>query len=232
MDIRTVISMNERHCLIRLLHLASPSLPTGAYSYSHGLEWAVEAGWVRDQKGLNNWLSELARLSMGSVDIPLLARMYAAVRDVSPDTLDTWCSLLLTCRETSELRDEERTRGRALTSLLQGLGLAGVEIFRPSLLKSQLAGFALAAVKWKIPLPDAALGYTWSWLENQVLAAMKIIPLGQTEGQQLLLELTPLIIETVNRGLELEDQAIGAAALGLALASCLHETQYTRLYSS
>jgi len=224
--------MDDHHRLVRLLHLVSPTLPTGAYSYSQGLEWAVESGWIHDHQSLHSWLSELARLSMASVDIPLIARMYKALAGSSSDKLEQWCDLLLACRETAELRDEEQIRGRAMATLLQGLALGRVEVFYPLLAKSQLAGIALAAVEWEIPLQDTALGYTWSWLENQVLAGMKIIPLGQTEGQQMLLKMTDLVVDTVQRGLMLKDCEIGAAAPGLALASCFHEIQYTRLYRS
>ncbi|HIP38464.1 MAG TPA: urease accessory protein UreF [Desulfocapsa sulfexigens] len=224
--------MTDPNALIRLLHLVSPSLPTGAYSYSQGLEWAVEAGWISDETSLEDWLACLARQSLGRVDIPLLTRMYAAVKDNQPDELKKWCLLLLACRETSELREEEKTRGKAMATLLQRLNLPGIDRFNNSLQSSQLAGFAFAAAGWNIPLTDASSGYIWAWLENQVLTGMKIIPLGQSSGQQLLVKLTEPIPQIVKHGLQLGDEEIGASSPALALAGSHHETQYTRLYRS
>mgnify|MGYP001825662303 FL=1 len=92
--------------------------------------------------------------------------------------------------------------------------------------------FALACAAWEIPLRDAALGYAWSWLENLLLAAVKLIPLGQTAGQQLLHRLSADLPGAVAQGLTLEDDAIGASTPALAIASSLYETQYTRLFRS
>ena len=123
-------------------------------------------------------------------------------------------------------------RGIAMTRLLQGLHVPFSDQWKKTLSRCQLAGFALAAAQWDIPLKDAAVGYVWSWLENQVLAGIKTIPLGQTEGHGILLELGETVWETVERGLLTTDEDIGAANPALAIASCLHETQYTRLYRS
>lgn len=218
--------------LLRLLHLVSPTLPTGAFSYSQGLEWAVEAGWINDGSTLQEWLTDLTCQSMAFVDIPILRRMYAACEQQQQEDFEHWCSLLLACRESSELRQEEQNRGRAMASLLLSLGVPLAQSWNQPLNRCQLAGFALAAVSWKIGLRDAALGYMWSWLENQVLAGIKIIPLGQTEGQQILFRLGVLIAETVDQGLDIEDKDIGAASPALALACSRHENQYTRLYRS
>ena len=224
--------MDNRQSLLRLLHLVSPTLPTGAFSYSQGLEWAVESGWVHDGPTLQEWLADLAGQSMLFVDIPTLQRMYTACAEQQLDALDHWCSLLLACRESSELRLEEGNRGRAMTTLLQSLKVPMANRWQQSLNRSQLAGFTLAAENWQISIQDAALGYLWAWLENQVLAGVKIIPLGQSEGQRILFHLAAIIPEMIKRGLNLEDKDIGAASPALALASCLHENQYTRLYRS
>ncbi|MBU1138056.1 MAG: urease accessory protein UreF [Proteobacteria bacterium] len=225
-------AMDKEESLLHLLHLVSPTLPTGAFSYSQGLEWAVEAKWVHDGPTLQDWLSDLLGQSLAFVDIPILCRMITALHNETIQELEGWCSLLLACRETAELQQEEQLRGRALATLLQGLDIDRAKHLRKTLNRSQLAGFALAAVQWKIERRDAALGYTWAWLENQVLAGIKIIPLGQTEGQRLLLQLSAGIPEIVDRGMQLEDNDIGAASPALALASSLHENQYTRLYRS
>ncbi len=224
--------MSKSEALLRLLQLVSPTLPTGAFCYSQGLEWAVESNWIHDGPSLNNWLNDLLEQSIAFVDIPIFRRMYRAIQDEHLSDLEQSCSLLLACRETAELRLEEQTRGRALATLLQSLGLEEVDRWYPVIGQSQLAGFALAAARWEIPLRDAALGYTWSWLENQVVAGVKIIPLGQTEGQRLLLQLSAGVGENVDLGLNVRGEDIGSASPALALACSLHENQYTRLYRS
>lgn len=218
--------------LIRLLQLVSPTLPTGSFSYSQGLEWAVEAGWVRDEVSLGQWLQDCLHRSLARVDIPVLKLMYVACATQDRLRLGQCCDLLLACRESRELRAEEGQRGRAMASLLSGLGLTPDALWGETLSRSQLAGFAFAAQTWSIEMPTAASGYVWSWLENQVIAGVKIIPLGQTAGQRLLLRLGDIIPDVVTKGLGLSEEEIGASCAALALASSLHETQYTRLYRS
>lgn len=224
--------MKQSEPLLRLLQLVSPTLPTGAFSYSQGLEWTVEAQWIHDGPTLHDWLRDMLEQSISFVDLPILKRMYEAISGGRFSELELTCSLLLACRETAELRLEEQTRGRALATLLQSLGLVESGRRYQIIQQSQLAGFALAAVLWAIPLRDAALGYTWSWLENQVIAGIKIIPLGQTDGQRLLLRLSTDIPLHVDRGLNIRDMEIGSSCPALALACSRHENQYTRLYRS
>lgn len=222
----------DNNALPRLLHLVSPSLPTGAFAYSQGLEWAIEAGWVADGPSLGEWLADLLRNSLAYVDIPILKRMYDACRTENKTELGMWCSRLLACRETKELRMEELDRGGAMVRLLQGVGVPFSNRWEKTVGESQLAGFALAAVKWDIPAVDAAAGYVWSWLENQILAGIKTLPLGQTEGHRILFGLGAAVPEAVEHGFLTEDCEIGSASPALAIASSLHETQYTRLYRS
>jgi len=218
--------------LIRLFQLISPGLPTGAFSYSQGLEWAVEEGWVHDRESLGKWLDEVMVHCLGMVDIPILGLMYLACREGDMQMLDARCDLLLACRESREFLLEEGQRGRAMVVLLAGLGVVNDGRWKKVLSRSQLAGFAYAAEAWGIELRLAAIGYLFAWLENQVLTGVKIIPLGQTAGQQLLLELGGKIDLVVKHGLALSEESIGASAPALAIASMLHENQYTRLYRS
>ncbi|WP_457572915.1 urease accessory protein UreF [Desulfolithobacter sp.] len=218
--------------LLRLFQLISPSLPTGGFSYSQGIEWAVEAGWIRDREDLQHWLGDLLEHSMSRVDIPILRRMCAACEQGEEESLLHWSEQLLAWRETSELRLEERNRGRALATLLRQMEPERTCGWSSCLGRCQLAGYAFAAVCWNIPFHEAAAGYLWSWLENQVLAGIKIIPLGQTEGQRILFDLGGRIPAVVTRGAALEDQEIGASMPAFTLACSAHETQYTRLYRS
>lgn len=218
--------------LLRLLQLVSPSLPTGAFSYSQGLEWAVAEGWVGDRESLSAWLRELLTRSLGQIDVPLLVRLHTACRREDLAGFAAAIDLLLACRESRELREEEQQRGRAMAAWLVGLGLVKDGDWRRQAARSQLAGFALAATAWQIPAPPAATGYLFSWLENQIIAGVKLIPLGQSAGQALLLELSDSIDGVVAKGLELGDELIGGSTPALALASMAHEEQYTRLYRS
>jgi urease accessory protein len=218
--------------LLRLLQLASPSLPIGGYTYSQGMEWAVESGWIRDLSDVQAWLSDLLKWNLAQLDLPLLLRLQAAATARNLAALAAWTDQLLASRETAELRAEETNRGRALADLLVALGLPGAADWRPQLARSQAAGFAFAAAVWQIEPGAAATGYAWTWLEGLVLAAVKIIPLGQTQGQRVLLCLADEIPGALERARTLDDGAIGAASPALAIASMRHETQYTRLFRS
>jgi urease accessory protein len=218
--------------LIRLLHLVSPTLPIGSYAYSQGLEQAVERGWVKDPASLAEWCDGLLRYSLGQVDIPILHRCYPMWRAEDMTGVRYWSQMLLACRETAELRAEERIRGGALMRLLAGLDMVDAACWASCPDVTVLTGFSLAASRWQIALNDAAQGYAWSWLENQVLAGMKLIPLGQTAGQRVLFELAEAIPAVVAQGFRCDDDEIGAAAPALAIASSWHETQYTRIFRS
>lgn len=224
--------MTESLARLRLLQLTSPALPVGAFAYSQGLEWAVEAGWVRDEADTVDWLAGLIGDALAHLDLPLLAGMYIACGVGDEAALRHWARCLLAARETAELRAEEAVRARALVTLLVDLGVADAGPWRETLLISQAAGFAFAAQAWGIAERDALLGYAWAWLENQVAAAIKLVPLGQTAGQRILLAMAAALDVAVDTALALSDDDIGASAPALSLASCWHETQYTRLFRS
>lgn len=218
--------------LLRLLQLVSPSLPVGAFAYSQGIEWAVEAGWIRTADDLSAWLLDQIDESLVHLDIPLLARVHGACAARDRERLDALVATVLAWRETAELRAEERQRGRALAQVLIGLGIEDAVEWRTTLDSSALAGYALASCHWGLSVQAAGLGYAWGWLENLVLAGVKLVPLGQSAGQRLLLQLAESLPGAVDRGLGVPDADIGASLPALALASSLHETQYSRLFRS
>ena len=218
--------------LLRLIHLVSPSLPVGGFTYSQGLEWAVEAGWVRGAEDLEAWLADQIETGVVYLDLPLLVRMQAAAAERDQAAMAGWIDWLLAGRETAELRREEGDRGRALADLLVAWGLDQALTWKPQLARSQAAGFAYAAAVWRIGSTAAAAGYAWAWLENLVLAAVKLVPLGQTQGQQVLARLAALVPGAVETAMAIPDDEIGASLPALAIASSAHETQYTRLFRS
>ncbi len=216
----------------RLWQLISPTLPVGAYSYSGGLEAAIEAGRVRDAAGTADWLEGQLHCTLGRVDIPLLARLYRAWRDDDGDRVAELAHWLRAQRETAELVAEDYHLGRALARLLVELGLGEAEPWRSAPETAWAVPYALALVRWEIPLTDGAEGYLWAWCENQVAAAVKLVPLGQTDGQRLLLRLAEPVGHAVARGLALADDDIGGTAPGVAIASSQHEVQYSRMFRS
>jgi urease accessory protein len=221
----------DAHALLHLCHLVSPALPIGAYAYSQGLEYAVEAGWVHDEESTLEWLQGLSRYSVGTLDLPILLRLFDAWSANDVAAVRRWSDILVASRETSELRDEERHLGRALARVLVTLDIAEATVWidrSPAL----SAMFSLAAVRWNIRACDMLGGYLWAWSENQVLAAVKLVPLGQSAGQRLLYRLIAAIPEITQLAFEMEDRAIGVGTVSQVLASALHECQYTRLFRS
>ena len=218
--------------LLRLLQLVSPGLPIGMYSYSQGLERAIDDGWVTTADEVHEWLEGLLEHGLTQIDLPVMMRLFDAWTLADNEAVVRWSKILTACRETSELRAEDRQTGQALARLLVALELddATAWLRKPEATFATL--FSLAAVRWAVPKRQAAIGYLWSWLENQVLCAVKLVPLGQVAGQRLLIALASRLPEQINRALLLTDDEIGSSAFGLALASSRHETQYSRLFRS
>ena len=216
---------------MRCLQLASPSLPIGAYAYSQGLEMAVELGWVKSAEDLDAWLRDQIEHSIARVDLPLLARLYDAAAYGDHDALAHGSATLIAQPETRELRADDGDRGLALARLLRDLGAENISWPRECALPLATA-FAWAARHWGIPRAATLEAYAWAWLEGQVLAGVKLIPLGQVAGQRLLCVLATPLALAVAEGLALKDDDIGGSLPALAMASTLHETQYTRLFRS
>ena len=206
--------------LARLLQLASPTLPVGAYSYSQGLESAIEAKIVFNSKTAEAWIADVLELSVARMEAQVLRAQIAAPTQELND-------FFLATRETAEMRAETLQMGQALSRLLTDLAIP-VPIEEPAFPTS----FAIAVRHWSIEPREAVIAYLWSWLENQVMAAVKAVPLGQTDGQRMLLNLGGLIQEISKRTLSIKDEDLGNFAPGLAMLSAGHETQYSRLFRS
>lgn len=214
--------------LAKLLQLASPALPVGAYSYSGGLEAAVEAGVVHDAASAELWIGDVLKFSMARMEAPILSSFLSSFSRKDFSKAENANHLFLASRETAELRAETVQMGYSLCRLCRDLGLGEVPVAEPSF----PAAFAYAAAKWKIE-PEAALqAYLWAWLENQVMAAVKAIPLGQTDGQRILLLLGNRIAGLVTEIEKIKDEDICNFAPALAMLSSRHETQYSRLFRS
>ncbi|WP_194791960.1 urease accessory protein UreF [Pseudomonas sp. UFMG81] len=224
--------MHSDLALLRLLQLASPGLPVGGFTYSQGLEWAVEAGWVKDAAGFASWQREQLHDTLGCLDWPVLARLYHASLADDAEAFGHWSRFLLANRETAELRLEEQQRGSALARLLDGWQLGQASAWRASLELSQLGGMAWLGAHWSIPLRQLALGLGFAWLEGAVMAGVKLVPFGQQAAQTLLRDLSEELPAVLDQALTLADDQLGGGLPLLAIASSRHETQYTRLFRS
>lgn len=218
-----------------LLRLASPQLPIGGYSYSQGLEMAVENGQVNNQAHAARWLSDQLLLNLARFEAPLLLEHCRAASDGDWPRLRALSEQHRASRETRELQLESRQMGYSLRQLL--LGLPELDTVARDFLQAtdepHLAlGWALAARAWAIAPADALAAWLWSWLENQLAVLMKTLPLGQQAAQRLTSELQPQLQRAQQIATTLDPQHYGSAAFGLSLASMAHERQYSRLFRS
>jgi urease accessory protein len=217
---------------MRLLHLASPALPIGAFHFSQGLEYAVEARWVNDERTASDWIGGLAHESIGTLDLPVIARLRRAYLNCDDAAIRHWSLCVLASRETAELRAEDRHMGQALARILRDLGVITREVSEERELASYPAMFARACAAWSIAETEALQTYAWTWAENQTLAAVKLVPLGQSAGQRILFSLIPELERIAERASRLGDDEIGTSGIMQAFASARHEMQYTRLFRS
>ena len=218
--------------LLRLLQLASPALPVGAYSYSQGLEWVVERGQVLGAPGVCQWIGDVLRDGMARCEAVYLVHMLRAWRSGDAASALRHDESFAASRDTAELRAETLQMGFSMRQLLKQIGVPLPEALDQATQVTFPCAWSYLAHHWQLPEEEAVTGYLWSWLENQVMAAVKCVPLGQSEGQRLLIELSGQIGRHLDAilGSSIED-AVNALP-GYALASCLHETQYTRLFRS
>jgi len=216
--------------VLRLLQLSSVSLPVGGYAFSQGMEFAIDKGWVKKKTDVADWIGLQMETSVARVDLPILRLCMTAALQQDSARLIELNDLALACRETKELRLNDTAMGEALLRLMTSLDIETP--FDRSEDISFVSLFALAANHWKIDVELAALGFAWSWLENQVAAATKLVPLGQTQAQELLGELQDSIQQAIRLSTQVDEERIGAGLPMISIASAQHETQYSRLFRS
>ena len=216
---------------LQLLQLASPSLPIGGFAWSQGLEGAIEQGWLKNEADFAGWVSGVLQHSFAWQEIPLLVRLHAAASADDVSALTHWNQMALALRETAELRQEDVQMGGALLKLMRDLAFPQAQAWSHKEI-SYVAAFAIACAQHRIPLQQAATGFVWSWLENQIAAALKLFPLGQTAGQRVFQLIAPQIEPVIVQALQVVDDEIGFSLPGLVLASMQHEEQYSRLFRS
>lgn len=222
--------------LLRLMWLASPALPVGGFSYSEGLEAAVEAGLVGGEAQAGDWLLDQLHLGLARCDLALVAQAHAAWRAGDAGRITALNDWACQTRETAELRQQSLQTGRSLLDWLRN----GEQRDDPRLpVAAALApaplwplGFALATVLASAAARDALLAFAWGWAENMAQAAMKAVPLGQAAAQRVLARVAADLPAAVDAAALLPDTERQAYTPGLAILSARHETQYSRLFRS
>lgn len=234
---RAMTTATEAACAaarLHLLQLVSPALPVGAFSYAEGLEWLVQAGRIADGAVLLRWLeAELRRGALG-LEAAALAPLHQALQRwrqgdgdgaAAAAECDGW---LLAQREAPELRAQQRQMGASLLQLLADLGWplpAPLPLAWP-------AAFAWAGLCLEIGSPELEEAYLYSWTANQISAAVRLVPLGPTEGQRLQLQLAPLIAERAVALAAADPHQLWSGGVGAGLAQLRHAELYSRLFRS
>ena len=221
--------------LLELLRLTSTTLPVGAYSYSQGLESAIDAGLVADADSAASWMADCLGHSLARLEAPVMLRLHRAWSAGDAALVAHWCEYFLASRDSAEFRAEAIQMGYSLRRLL--LDMQTGDVARRALLAAIddipfPAAWSYAAVQGGVDEHRALLGYLFSWAENQVLAALKAVPLGQVAGQRLMRSLAPQIESAAQFALALADEDISNWTPGLSLLSMQHEIQYSRIFRS
>jgi urease accessory protein len=244
--------------LLNLLHISSPALPIGAFAYSQGLEYTLEAGWCKNADDVEQWIKSVMVHGLGGVDLPILKRLHQAwgayfienekadeqankesshveslnSQSLNAQSLKTWNATLLAFRETKELYLEDIQVGDAFKQWHKSQSaehLTKLELVdKPTV----ACMYALNGVIKGLTVEECLIGFVWTWLENQITSASKAMPMGQTDGQNIIRHLIPEIEAVVENAMQLEDDDIGSGLVGLSMSSALHENQYSRLFRS
>ncbi|MEO5883324.1 MAG: urease accessory protein UreF [Caldimonas sp.] len=221
--------------LLQLMRLASPSLPVGGFSYSEGLEAAVERGHLAGEPAALAWLLDQLKLALTCGELPVVAQAVRAWRLGDLERVAALNDWFATTRETRELRQQAEQMGRSLGQWLRHVDppdprLPALEALSPA--PTWPVAFALAGAATGAPVRDVLVAFAAGWAENMVQAAMKAVPLGQAAGQRVLAGLAAAIPSAVDAALALPFAGMQAFTPMLAILSAQHEVQYSRLFRS
>jgi urease accessory protein len=221
--------------LLQLMQLASPALPVGGFSYSEGLETAVDAGLVHDELRAGDWLLDQLHLGLERADLPVLSAALGAWQAHEPGRVVQCNEWICLTRESAEQRLQTQQMGRSLAEWLKNRGGADDRVAQLAALRPAPTwpiAFALAAALAGAPRREALLAFGFGWAENMVQAAMRCVPLGQSAAQRILARLIAALPEAVERAAARPEEGWQAHTPGLAILSSRHETQYSRLFRS
>lgn len=221
-----------------LQHLSSPALPIGGFSYSQGLEAAVELRLIHDEASAGGWIRDQLQTVMAGAEAPLWCLLFRAWRQNDLAAVRHWNAWFHASRETHEIRQESAQMGGSLYKLARELEWGNpaqrsalARITPPTL----PAVHAFVSAVWLLPETAALSGYLFTWLENQVLAAIKSVPLGQLAGQRILdstRRLLPQVAGEANTRSRATPPRLHTLAPQYAIVSARHESQFSRLFRS
>lgn len=235
MAMGTIMTMTESAELYRLLAWFSPGYPIGAYTYSHGLEQAVEAGAVHDAVTARAWIADLVELGAGFADGVFLAESLRAATEGDDDKLARIAEFAAAFSATAELALETNAQGAAFLKISGSAwpvpALDRLHAVWPGPYAFPIAAGCLCAGHGIGP-QAAVTAFLHGFAANLVSAAVRLVPLGQTDGQRITAALESLIGETAGRALTCPYEAASNAAFMTDISSMLHETQHTRLFRS
>ncbi len=220
--------------LYRLMTWLSPSYPVGAFSYSHGLEYAIEAGLVTDAATLRQFIETALLAGAGRSDAALFTAAYDAVVNEDDSRLDAVTALATAWRGSRELAMESENQGAAFLSVTcTAWVLPALEAFRVRHKAPPLPiAVGIAAAAHCVPRGAALMAYLHAFAANLVSAGVRLVPLGQSDGQRVIAQLAPVVSTALQTALTTPLEETGTAAPLLDWCSMRHETQYTRLFRS
>lgn len=227
--------MSSELALSRLLQLASPMLPVGAYCYSQGLEWAIECGDVHDVVSAQAWIQDHLQSYQARFELPMLHLFCTAWQQGDLEEIKRLDAVYRSARDTAEALAETKQMGYSLRRLfndLEGMPSSVLDAIHQLESPSFPCMYAAVVVAWQLPLAQALHAYVWGWLENQASAAMKSVPLGQVAGQTILLRLGEQLPSIVTSAMHQTEDTLSNFNPLLSIAGCCHETQYSRLFRS
>ena len=234
-DVRGGMTADEGAALYRLMTWLSPAFPVGAYSYSSGIEWAVEAGDITDAAALRDWLAAMLADGSGFCDGVFLAQTHRAASSRDDAALSGIAELAAAFVPSRERQLETSTQGRAFIDIARAAwtcdGLDGLVSACGGVIVYPVA-VGLVGAAHKIPLPPAMHAFLHALVSNWISAGARLVPLGQTDSQRILASLEPVVVATARRALQASLDELGSATFRADLASLHHETQYTRLFRS
>lgn len=215
----------------RLLQLSSANLPVGAFVYSEGLETLIVQGTIRTAVDLQQWLADALDVGSIRVDAALLQRQMAAMTANDTERFQYWDAWLGASRESEEMRMQSHHMGRALWRLYREMDGEKAPLVKGNA-NHYVSVFAQVAVAWRLPVAATLYAYIHSWAANLLTAGVRLIPLGQSDGQSVLWKLQEQIEAVLSFAQDASDEALCSWNIGQTLASMKHETLYSRLYRS
>ncbi|KXI30202.1 urease accessory protein UreF [Paraglaciecola hydrolytica] len=228
--------MTSSLALTRLLQLCSANLPVGGFSFSQGLEQAVELGWVDSAESTYDWCHTYLQQAMLRSDLPLLAAQFSALQNQELEDFAHNEDWIKATRESSEILMADLAMGKAMLRLLGNLDELQTHPYFAVMQDYQslsfISSFALAACLFDVQHADMLTGFAWTYIDNQIAAATKLVPLGQTQSQNLLFKLAAVIPHCVDNYQRGPASQLGQSLVGLSMASSWHEQQYSRLFRS